>query len=480
MPAGYGKLSTLANCLLERDPKSRLRPKAAVRMIEELLWPMPGDPTRRSRAVFEATREQLATLPREIGSFRTAEQKLKVQFLLRELTLCGCQIRNASISLAKNQAFEQLVADVVQMGFEEKALRYCCHLFLQQGHALVGMTQVMDKLLSVPEATLAVLGDFSFSAAEFCLTDAGDSEVAELKAQLEQALRDGLGQKEAAAIASKKAEDAALELKLAEDRAANDRAALAGVKVLLDAGVKFPPPDEWEVTSGQGNLTLIDVKTGTAEWTAVEQSFSTAKDRGKTMVKVERIQNVHLWNFFAGQKVRLAAIRGQPLAETLLWHGTGRNDPKLVFNGESGFDTRFSSKGLFGTGTYFAVNASYSASPAYSHATGDGSYTFILARVLTGNAFEMTPFTSHKPFPNMPPRTPFSEEISPQYYNVAAGGRGGGAAMAAGMEPEPEPEHGIGVEGARFDSITGKTGGSDVFITHENGRAYPAYCVTFQ
>ena len=77
-------------------------------------------------------------------------------------------------------------------------------------------------------------------------------------------------------------------------------------------------------------------------------------------------------------------------------------------------------------------------------------------------------------------------KIHPEYYNVAPGHRGGGAmaamvamvAMVAGMEPEPEPEpeHGIVVEGARFDSITSKTGGSDVFITHEIGRAYSAYC----
>ena len=48
-------------------------------------------------------------------------------------------------------------------------------------------------------------------------------------------------------------------------------------------------------------------------------------------------------------------------------------------------------------------------------------------------------------------------EIHPEYYSMAPGHRGGGAmaamvAMVAGMEPEPEPEHGVGVEGARFDS----------------------------
>jgi len=154
-----------------------------------------------------------------------------------------------------------------------------------------------------------------------------------------------------------------------------------------------------------------------------------------------------------------------------------------VFNGEEGFDTRFkfSTSGLFGTGTYFAVNASYSASPRYSHTVGPGMYTFILAKALTGNAFQMKAYGSHKQFPNKPPRTPFSEEPNPAHYNVVGAGaarpRGPASGGVDGMEPEPEPE-GIGVEAARHDSIAG-TGGSEVFIVHGNFRAYPSYCVTF-
>ena len=133
----------------------------------------------------------------------------------------------------------------------------------------------------------------------------------------------------------------------------------------------------------------------------------------------------------------------------------------------------FSNKGLFGTGAYFAVNASYSANSRYSFQTKTpGHCVFILARVLVGDAFEMKPFGKLSAFPNKPPRRPFSDEPSPQQYN---------AAPEPKLEPEPAPADAtIDVDGARFDSITGTTNGSKVFIVHGNGRAYPMYYVIFK
>ena len=33
--------------------------------------------------------------------------------------------------------------------------------------------------------------------------------------------------------------------------------------------------------------------------------------------------------------------------------------------------------------------------------------------------------------------------------------------------------------GARYDTVTGDTNGSKVYVVYENGRAYPEYLVTF-
>jgi len=44
----------------------------------------------------------------------------------------------------------------------------------------------------------------------------------------------------------------------------------------------------------------------------------------------------------------------------MLWHGTRTTDPRIISGSEEGFDMRFANAGMWGTGNYFAVNASYS------------------------------------------------------------------------------------------------------------------------
>jgi len=51
-----------------------------------------------------------------------------------------------------------------------------------------------------------------------------------------------------------------------------------------------------------------------------------------------------------------------------LFHGTSSTDPQMIYQGEDGFDMRFSRSGMWGQGIYFAVNASYSTNYSYSTA----------------------------------------------------------------------------------------------------------------
>ena len=44
----------------------------------------------------------------------------------------------------------------------------------------------------------------------------------------------------------------------------------------------------------------------------------------------------------------------------MLYHGTRVTDPKSIYEGEEGFDIRFSRAGMWGEAAYFAVNSSYS------------------------------------------------------------------------------------------------------------------------
>ena len=57
--------------------------------------------------------------------------------------------------------------------------------------------------------------------------------------------------------------------------------------------------------------------------------------------------------------------------------------PSLVYDGEVGFDTRFSAAGYWGIAVYFAKNALYS--DAYRHNLPTGERQFFLAEVLLGD-----------------------------------------------------------------------------------------------
>ena len=44
----------------------------------------------------------------------------------------------------------------------------------------------------------------------------------------------------------------------------------------------------------------------------------------------------------------------------LLFHGTYKTDPVLIYNSEDGLDIRFSKEGYYGQGIYFAEDPAYS------------------------------------------------------------------------------------------------------------------------
>ena len=94
-----------------------------------------------------------------------------------------------------------------------------------------------------------------------------------------------------------------------------------------------------------------------------------------------------------------------------------------------------SSKGMWGFGLYFAEKASYSNS--YSKKLANGQRTFMLTKLLSGEETHIMPNDNTLKFPPNKPN------------------------------------------GERFDTVTGDTGGSKVYIVYENMRAYPEYLVTY-
>ena len=184
-------------------------------------------------------------------------------------------------------------------------------------------------------------------------------------------------------------------------------------------------------------VLLYGVCAGTPEWneviSLVHHTLPTAN-----VVKLVRIQNVWLWEKYSFTKERMIKKNGQQsLNERRLFHGTNNVAPEKIFKSEQGFDFRCSSESnLWGSGTYFAVNASYSDS--YSHNVSTNRKQMFLADVLTGVAFKCPPDQTLK----KPPQKPFSD-------------------------------------GDLYDSVTGSTIGSDIFVIYELDKAYPAYLITY-
>lgn len=197
-------------------------------------------------------------------------------------------------------------------------------------------------------------------------------------------------------------------------------------------------PDNWLPQSKK--VVLVSIQQGTPEWNEVTDLF------GKTLVasritKLERIQNKWLWERFVFAKQRMVEKNKGQVKEMKLFHGTKNTRPKEIFKSEQGFDPRYSSQGMWGTGAYFAVDAKYSDN--YSHISGIFKQ-MILARVLTGDTCRCAPDSSLK----MPPLKPCLK-------------------VQGAFENE------------RYDSVSGHTRGSDIFVIYDNEKAYPAYLITY-
>ncbi|UJR19861.1 hypothetical protein I4U23_022994 [Adineta vaga] len=178
-----------------------------------------------------------------------------------------------------------------------------------------------------------------------------------------------------------------------------------------------------------------------------DQNFIRIENRMKeTMLdikidKIERIQNVRLWSHYAFRRREMKKeLRIMPnlQIEMELFHGTRDALPSEVYNGDCGFDMRFSTSGIWGIGTYFAQKASYSCN-SYAYSTPNGKKQVFLAQVLTGDVYDCQPNGSLR----HPPKK--NERVS----------------------------------GLRYNSVSGDTGGSKVYIVYENRVAYPTYLITF-
>ena len=105
-----------------------------------------------------------------------------------------------------------------------------------------------------------------------------------------------------------------------------------------------------------------------------------------------------------------------------------------------------SAQGMWGQANYFAVNASYSH--GYAHTAPDGSREMFLVKVLTGDSYDCPSNSSLR----KPPM------------------------KASGHSASGE----VSFAQVQYDTVTGVTHGSRVYMTYDNDKAYPAYLIRYR
>jgi hypothetical protein len=195
-------------------------------------------------------------------------------------------------------------------------------------------------------------------------------------------------------------------------------------------------PSTWAPMPPGKDCVLVQLSPDSAEFKGVDVCVKRTLPESTTL-KIERVQSAPMWEQFALRRERIAKKNGGDPNELQLFHGTLGTDPALIYDGEMGFDNRYSSLGcLWGPAAYFAVNASYSH--RYAHTT-DGARQFFLARVTVGKDVEL----SMNPSLRCPPPMPGSAVL--------------------------------------YDTVRGITGGSTVYMVYETlSRAYPEYLITYK
>ncbi|XP_053420396.1 protein mono-ADP-ribosyltransferase PARP15 [Nycticebus coucang] len=195
-------------------------------------------------------------------------------------------------------------------------------------------------------------------------------------------------------------------------------------------------PEHWTDMNHQ-LCSVVPLQPGQSEYNTVEDKF-TETCSSYTIEKIEKIQNKFLWDSYQLKKKHMDYKNGHTNNEKLLFHGTDAASVPLI--NQHGFNRSLAGKRgtAYGKGTYFAVDASYSAQDMYSTPDSSGRKHMYLVRVLTGdytrgNVGLVTP----------PPKNSFNPTDL-------------------------------------FDSVTDDTQYPQMFVVFSDNQAYPEYLITFK
>ncbi|NXT74124.1 PAR14 polymerase, partial [Zapornia atra] len=141
-------------------------------------------------------------------------------------------------------------------------------------------------------------------------------------------------------------------------------------------------PATWDDMKNH-RVKIVELKPETREYREVQERFLKTCQSFK-IEKIERVQNPFFWKTYQIKKSEMDNKNGNRNNERLLFHGTSKES--LTWINNYGFNRSYAGMhaAQFGNGTYFAVNASYSANDTYSRPDASGKKYMYLARVLVG------------------------------------------------------------------------------------------------
>ncbi|CAI9592416.1 unnamed protein product, partial [Staurois parvus] len=193
-------------------------------------------------------------------------------------------------------------------------------------------------------------------------------------------------------------------------------------------------PPHWDAMENI-QLKEVPLNSSSPDYSEVEGLFTQSCQM--RIIKIERIQNQHLYQNYQIKKSSIDTKNGTTTNEKRLFHGTEGGTTDNI--NRNGFNRAFAGRNaaLLGRGTYFAVDAIYSSDDTYSKPDTNGYKYMYLARVLTGV--------------------------------YCAGNR----AMIA--PPAKSPSNPTDL----YDSVTDRVSGPSVFVIFNDIQAYPEYLITF-
>ncbi|XP_023584573.1 poly [ADP-ribose] polymerase 15 isoform X2 [Trichechus manatus latirostris] len=202
------------------------------------------------------------------------------------------------------------------------------------------------------------------------------------------------------------------------------------------SGTASDVPEHWS-DMNQQQPCLVQLQPRLSEYKTVMGKFNQTC-HSYTIEKIERVQNTLLWKSYQLKKSHMDAKNGHIINEKLLFHGTDAGSVPHI--NQHGFNRSYAGKNAaaYGKGTYFAVDACYSANDAFSKPDENGRKHMYVVRVLTG---------------------------------LYARGHAGLLAPPA-KNPENPTE--------LYDSVTDDKHHPQIFVVFSDDHAYPEYLITFR